>query len=71
MFEKKQTLVYERHELNQTPMEAILMPVPILRSFADTPEGQIHYAMAGKGKPVLLLHQTPRSWDEYRAVLPI
>ena len=24
------------------------MPVPILRSFADTPEGQIHYAMAGK-----------------------
>jgi len=27
--------------------------------------------MAGSGKPVLLLHQTPRSWDEYRDVLPI
>lgn len=27
--------------------------------------------MAGKGHPVLLLHQTPRSWDEYRDVLPI
>ena len=41
------------------------------RGFVDTQEGQIHYAMAGKGKPVLLLHQTPRSWDEYRDVLPI
>ena len=45
--------------------------VAIRRGFADTPEGQIHYAMAGEGKPVLLLHQTPRSWDEYRDVLPI
>ncbi len=43
----------------------------IRRGFADTPEGQIHYAMAGQGKPVLLLHQTPRSWDEYRDVLPL
>ena len=31
------------------------MTIPILRAFANTPEGQIHYAMAGKGKPVLLL----------------
>ena len=45
--------------------------VVVRRGFADTPEGQIHYATAGKGKPVLLLHQTPRSWDEYRDVLPI
>ncbi len=41
------------------------------RSFADTPQGQIHYATAGRGEPVMLLHQTPRSWDEYRDVLPI
>ncbi|UCF83678.1 MAG: alpha/beta hydrolase [Desulfobacteraceae bacterium] len=41
------------------------------RGFAATPEGHIHYAMAGQGKPVLMLHQTPRSWDEYRDVLPI
>lgn len=27
--------------------------------------------MAGDGCPVLLLHQTPRSWDEYRDVLPL
>ena len=45
--------------------------IPIHRAYADTPEGQIHYAEAGRGKPVLLLHQTPRSWDEYRDVLPI
>jgi pimeloyl-ACP methyl ester carboxylesterase len=43
----------------------------IRRGFANTPEGQIHYATAGHGKPVLLLHQTPRSWDEYREVLPL
>jgi pimeloyl-ACP methyl ester carboxylesterase len=45
--------------------------VTVSRNFVNTPEGQIHYATAGKGKPVLLLHQTPRSWDEYRDVLPI
>jgi pimeloyl-ACP methyl ester carboxylesterase len=45
--------------------------VQVQRGFADTPEGQIHYATAGHGKPVLLLHQTPRSWDEYRDVLPL
>jgi pimeloyl-ACP methyl ester carboxylesterase len=33
--------------------------------------GTVHYAAAGSGTPVLLLHQTPRSWDEYRDVLPI
>lgn len=43
----------------------------IRRGFADTLEGQIHYAEAGSGRPVLLLHQTPRSWDEYREVLLI
>lgn len=45
--------------------------VTVRRNFAHTPEGQIHYASAGYGKPVLLLHQTPRSWDEYREVLPL
>ncbi|MFI5267593.1 MAG: alpha/beta fold hydrolase [Chloroflexota bacterium] len=43
----------------------------VRRAFADVPEGQIHYAVAGEGEPVLLLHQTPRSWDEFRDVLPI
>jgi pimeloyl-ACP methyl ester carboxylesterase len=34
------------------------------------PHGRLVYAEAGAGPPVLLLHQTPRSWDEYRDVLP-
>jgi pimeloyl-ACP methyl ester carboxylesterase len=43
----------------------------VRRAFLDTPDGQIHYVSAGAGRPVLLLHQTPRSWDEYREVIPI
>jgi pimeloyl-ACP methyl ester carboxylesterase len=41
------------------------------RRYLDTSDGQIHYVTAGSGRPVLLLHQTPRSWDEYRDVIPI
>lgn len=48
------------------------MPDPALRrGYADTRHGQVHYAEHGSGVPVLLLHQTPRSWDEYRDVLPL
>ena len=43
----------------------------ITRRFVDVPAGTIHCAVAGSGRPVLLLHQTPRSWDEYRDVLPL
>lgn len=43
----------------------------IHRRYVDAPHGQLHIAMAGQGPPVLLLHQTPRSWDEYRDVLPL
>ncbi|MEU7858300.1 alpha/beta fold hydrolase [Nonomuraea sp. NPDC049141] len=41
------------------------------RAYASTPHGLIHYAEQGEGAPVILLHQTPRSWDEYRDVLPL
>lgn len=41
------------------------------RHFVDMPAGVVHYAACGLGDPVLLLHQTPRSWDEYRHVLPL
>ncbi|WP_206078018.1 alpha/beta fold hydrolase [Prauserella endophytica] len=39
--------------------------------YADSSLGQLHYAECGTGAPVVLLHQTPRSWDEYREVLPL
>ncbi len=45
----------------------------IRRAFADLSPGQIHYAECGNrdAPAVLLLHQSPRSWTEYRAVLPL
>jgi pimeloyl-ACP methyl ester carboxylesterase len=43
----------------------------VTRSFIPVPAGTIHVAQAGSGDAVLLLHQTPRSWDEYRDVIPI
>ena len=43
----------------------------IERSFIDVTHGRLHVASCGAGFPVLLLHQTPRSWDEYREVLPL
>ena len=41
------------------------------RRFVHTSVGLLHVACSGAGLPVLLLHQTPRSWDEYRGVLPL
>ncbi len=43
------------------------------RSFATLSAGQIHSVACGPAEApvVLLLHQSPRSWQEYRAVLPI
>lgn len=45
----------------------------IRRAFADLSVGQVHYAECGDARApaVLLLHQSPRSWTEYRAVLPL
>ena len=45
----------------------------IRRAFADVSVGQLHYAECGDPTlpAVLLLHQTPRSWREYEAVLPL
>lgn len=47
------------------------MRATVERRFVAVPAGTVHCAVAGKGDPVLLLHQTPRSWNEYRDVLPL
>ncbi|WP_433136162.1 alpha/beta fold hydrolase [Actinomadura nitritigenes] len=39
--------------------------------YADTRFGQVHYAECGSGPPLVLLHQTPRSWDEFREAIPL
>lgn len=48
-------------------------PVSIRRGYVEVSWGQLHFARcgAGIGPPVLLVHQTPRSWDEFRDVLPL
>lgn len=43
----------------------------VRRGYADTPYGQLHYAESGRGPALLLLHQTPRSYDEFREVQPL
>jgi pimeloyl-ACP methyl ester carboxylesterase len=42
-----------------------------VRAYVDTPFGQLHYASAGEGPVLLLLHQTPRSHDEFRELQPL
>ena len=43
------------------------------RRFVSTALGQVHVVQAGAGEatPLVLLHQTPRSVDEYAEVLPL
>ncbi|NEP14975.1 MAG: alpha/beta hydrolase [Symploca sp. SIO2C1] len=43
----------------------------IKRAFLDTEDGQILYRIGGEGEPLLLLHMTPRSSDEFRELMPI
>jgi pimeloyl-ACP methyl ester carboxylesterase len=47
------------------------MSLRIKRAFLDTEDGQILYRMGGEGEPLLLLHMTPRSSDEFRELMPI
>ncbi len=45
---------------------------PVRFGYADTPLGQLHYAEAGgDGVPLICLHQTPRSWDEFAELMPL
>ena len=41
------------------------------RAYVDIPEGQIHYQTDGTGEPLLLIHQTAISSDDYAQVIPI
>lgn len=47
------------------------MTTGVTRRYVDAPYGQIHVAEAGAGAPVILIHQTPRSWDEFREVIAL
>lgn len=41
------------------------------RAYVDVPAGQLHYVEDGAGDAVIMLHQTPRSWREFRHVVPL
>lgn len=42
----------------------------IERGYFRAPSGQIHYRVAGAGRPLLLLHQSPLSSAQFTAVIP-
>ena len=41
------------------------------RGYADTPEGQIHYVIAGEGDALVLIHQMVRSSRMWLKVMPL
>jgi len=41
------------------------------RAYAEIPEGEMHYLTEGSGEPVVLLHQTPSSSEQYRVVISL
>jgi len=41
------------------------------RAYAEIPEGEMHYLTEGSGEPVVLLHQTPSSSEQYKVVIPL
>lgn len=44
----------------------------IKRAYLDLSDGgQLHFAAAGAGPAILCLHQTPRSWDEFKEVIEL
>jgi len=63
------TLIFDQVCVNLRALVAHIDAIE--RGFTAIPGGVVHHATAGNGAPVLLLHQTPRSWAEYRDVLPI
>jgi pimeloyl-ACP methyl ester carboxylesterase len=41
------------------------------RGYASTPNGQIHYAEAGEGPPLILLSESPRTYRQFQRLLPL
>ena len=47
------------------------MTSSVLRGYANTRFGQLHYRYAGQGEPLLMLHQTASSSAQFERVIPM
>lgn len=52
-----------------SPIKPVAMP-SIENRYAQLPGLRLHYAIAGAGEPVLLIHGFPQTWQEWRNVIP-
>ncbi len=41
------------------------------RAYADIPGAQVHYVTEGSDEPLILLHESPRSWRTYTRLIPL
>ena len=41
----------------------------ITKAYARTARGQVHYAEAGEGAPILLMGETPRGWQSFERLI--
>lgn len=48
-----------------------MIPPEFAPAYARTRAGLMHYVTYGDGAPILLLHQAPGSWDEFRSLMPL
>ena len=46
-------------------------PLDITKAYARTARGQVHYAEAGEGAPILLVGETPRGWQSFERLIPL
>ncbi len=46
-------------------------PLDVTKAYARTAQGQVHYAEAGEGAPILLMGETPRGWRSFERLIPL
>ncbi len=46
-------------------------PSGLTKAYAPTVRGQVHYAEAGQGPPILLMGETPRDWRSFERLIPL
>lgn len=56
--------------MTQLDNDPVRRSTVLTRAYARIPEGQVHYVTAGSGAPLLLVHETPRSWVSYARIIP-